>query len=91
MREGAFTRFADSLPVFYPYPFAIARGVLIGYEIPSHKRKTPQGLILLGLMGLLVSHVISKTITQNRVVVLLAGIELSSPTLTGTRQIANAG
>ena len=78
MREVAFTRFADSLPVFYPYPLAIARGVLIGHERPAHQRKTPQGLILLGLMGLLVSHVISKTITQNRVVVLLAGIELAT-------------
>ena len=62
MREVAFTRFADSLPVFYPYPFAIARGVLIGSEILTRKRKAPQGLILLGLMGLLMSHVISNNI-----------------------------
>ena len=66
MREVAFTRFAGSLPVFYPYPIAIARGALIRYEMPAHERKTPQVLILLGLMGLLVSHVISPNITQNR-------------------------
>ena len=68
----------NSVPLLYPFPLAIARGVLIGRETLAHKGKAPQGLILLGLAGLLVSHVISENITQNRVLVLLAGIELAT-------------
>jgi hypothetical protein len=34
--------------------------------------------MMLGLLGFLLPHVISTTITQSRVVVLLAGIELAT-------------